>query len=300
MTTTHVRQYRILHLSDTHVGTDGVDEDGVDAVAALRGLLASVAHVPGIDLIVVTGDIADDGSEQGCVIVRDAVGQFARDRGVPHVYTTGNHDWRPGFSAALGSGHLTAEGGNAALRAFDGEERAALSMVGGLRVVTLDSLVPGQAHGVVSARQLNWLTDVLSEAAPDGTVVATHHPPVHLPRHPMSQVVLHNIDDLAAVVQGSDVRAILTGHLHHQVSTSLTAIPVWVTPGVVTRIDLTSPPHLVRGVLGAGATLVDIVGPSSPMFTVLHARDPRAGELVYLHDTTTGADVAATDESEQM
>jgi len=153
VTTTHVRQYRILHLSDTHVGTDGVDEDGVDAVAALRGLLASVAHVPGIDLIVVTGDIADDGSEQGCVIVRDAVGQFARDRGVPHVYTTGNHDWRPGFSAALGSGHLTAEGGNAALRAFDGEERAALSMVGGLRVVTLDSLVPGQAHGVVSARQ---------------------------------------------------------------------------------------------------------------------------------------------------
>lgn len=165
-------------------------------------------------------------------------------------------------------------------------------------MVTLDSLVPGQTHGIISAHQLDWLSGVLSEPAPDGTVVAFHHPPVHLPQHPMRRVVLQNIDDLAAVVHGTDVQAILTGHLHHQVSAVLGTVPVWVTPGVVTRIDLTSPPHLIRVVLGAGATLVDLGGPFSPMFSLLHARDPRAGELVYLHDPASGADVAATDEFE--
>jgi Icc protein len=289
------REYRILQLSDTHVGANGVDEDGVDAVAALDCLLASVARVPDIDLILVTGDVADDGSEHGCVMVRDAIGHVARRAAIPQIYTTGNHDRRPGFSAALGNGHLTPDGGDAALSAFDGEERAAVSMIGDLRVVTLDSLVPGETHGVISEAQLTWLAEVLDDRAPDGTVLAFHHPPVHLPRHPMGRVVLQNIEELAAVVQGSDVVAILTGHLHLQLSARLAGIAVWVTPGVVTRIDLTSPPHLVRGVLGAAATVIDIGGPFSPIFTVVHARDPRAGELVYLYDTNSGAEVPDED-----
>lgn len=289
------REYRILHLSDTHVGANGVDEDGVDAVAALDCLLSSVARVPDIDLILVTGDVADDGSAQGCVMVRDAVGRVARRAGIPQIYTTGNHDRRPGFSAALGSGHLMPDGGDAAVLALDGEKRAAVSMIGDLRVVTLDSLVPGETYGVISDDQLTWLAGVLSERAPDGTVLALHHPPVHLPGHPMGTVVLRNIDQLAAVVQGSDVVAILTGHLHLQMSAHLAGIAVWVTPGVVSRIDLTSSPHLVRGVLGAAATVVDIGGPFSPIFTVVHARDPRAGELVYLYDINSGAEVPDED-----
>ena len=77
------RPLRILHLSDTHIGANGFDEDGVDAVAALRCLLDTLAHVPDLDLVLVTGDIADDGSEQGCVLARDAIGRFAADRGIP-------------------------------------------------------------------------------------------------------------------------------------------------------------------------------------------------------------------------
>jgi hypothetical protein len=82
-----------------------------------------------------------------------------------------------------------------------------------------------------------------------------HRPPLRLRAIPYVEgVVLQNIDDLAQVVRGSDVRAILTGHLHWQATGFLGRVPVWVTPGVVTRIDTTAPPHLVRGVLGAGAS----------------------------------------------
>jgi Icc protein len=66
---------------------------------------------------------------------------------------------------------------------------------------------------------------------------------------------------------------------------------VWVTPGVVTRIDLTTPPNLERAVKGAGATVVDLGAPGSPMFHVLEARDPEAGAQVYLVDALSGEDV---------
>jgi 3',5'-cyclic AMP phosphodiesterase CpdA len=82
-------RHRVLHLSDTHVSRTGPDEDGVDGVTALRGLLHDVRRVPQLDLVVVSGDIADDGSEEGCAAVRDLVGEFAAERGIPHIYSTG-------------------------------------------------------------------------------------------------------------------------------------------------------------------------------------------------------------------
>lgn len=286
-------RHRILHLSDTHVGANGFDEDGVDARAALAGILHDVRHVPDLDVVVVSGDIADDGSVAGCAAVREAVGRFAAARGIPHVYCPGNHDRRDSFAAVLGSGHLAADGTDTGEPA-DGEHRAAVSVVRGLRVVTLDSLVPGAVHGLLGDRQLGWLRAVLARPAEAGTVIVLHHPPVALPSSPlMASVNLRDAARLAEVVAGTDVRAILCGHYHLQLSGSLGGAPVWVTPGVVSRIDLTAPPALERAVTGAGATVVDLGGPGSPMFHTLHARDPRAGRQVYLVDAVSGADVPA-------
>jgi 3',5'-cyclic AMP phosphodiesterase CpdA len=282
---------RLLHLSDTHVSAGGPDEDGVDAVGSLDRILADLRHVEAVDLVLVTGDIADDGSVEGCTTVRDRVGAFATARGVPHVYTTGNHDDRTAFAAVLGSGHLGPGGADLGRR---GPGCAAVSEVDGLRVVTLDSLVPGSVHGLLDDTQLTWLADELGTPAPRGTVVALHHPPIHVPGVPtMAQVALHHPERLGEVLAGSDVRAVLCGHFHHQLSGQLRGIPVWVTPGVVTRIDLTAPSPLVRAVRGAGASVVDLDGPAAPVCHVLNARDPRAGEQVYLYDPVAGDDVSA-------
>ncbi|WP_134739143.1 metallophosphoesterase [Nocardioides sp. 503] len=284
--------HRILHLSDTHVTASGIDMDGVDALAALDGLLHDCRHLQDLDLVVVTGDIADDASVEGCAHVLDRVSGFAQARGIPHVYTTGNHDRRPSFATVLGSGHRDPDGADTG-RLLDGldDERAAVSHVGGLRVVTLDSLVPGSAHGHVSAAQLRALTEVLSAPAPDGTVLALHHPPLHSPTAPWTESAgLHNRDELAAAIEGTDVVAVLCGHFHLQLTGRLGPATVWSTPGVVTRIDLTAPAHVVRAVRGAGATVVELGGPFSPSFHVLHARDPRVGEEAYVADPVTWAD----------
>lgn len=287
---------RILHLSDTHVSATGPDMDGVDGVAALERILLDARHVPDVDAVVVTGDIADDGSAAGCAAVRERVGAFAATRGVPHVYTSGNHDARAPFREVLGTGHLEGDGTDRGeVLVPDTDLCAAQSQVGGLRIITLDSLVPGSTHGFLDEDQLACLAQQLSSPAPHGTVLAFHHPPLHVASLPyVAGVVLQNIAALEDVVRGSDVRAVLTGHLHFQVSGHLAGIPVWVTPGVVTRIDPTAPPHVVRGVLGAGATVVELPDGGSPSFHVLVARDPRAGQEVYAYDVETGADVRGT------
>lgn len=285
---------RILHLSDTHVSATGTDMDGVDAIAALDRILVDARHVPDLDAVIVSGDIADDGSTSGCNAVLARVGAFAAVNGIPHIYSTGNHDVRSAFQEVLGSGHLDPDGSDRGQTLDETADRcAAISYVGGLRVITLDSLVPGHTHGFIDADELARLSDELASPAPSGTVLAFHHPPLHLPSVPyVAKVALQNISDLADVVRGSDVGAILTGHLHFQVSGTLAGIPVWVTPGIVTRIDTTAPPHLVRGVHGAGATVVELDDRAAPTFHVLNARDPRAGEQVYLYEAATGKDVA--------
>ncbi len=278
---------RILHLSDTHLTRGaGPNHYGVDPAESLRLMLRDCGELRDLDAVLVTGDVADDGSSTAYAQAKHLIGAFARDRGIPAIFTTGNHDERGAFAEVLGSGHeqpvdemTSAEG-----------ERAAVSMIGGYRLVTLDSLIPGKVYGRITATQLAWLRGVLAEPAPDGTVVAFHHPPVMVPGVKAQEWAgLQNGDELAAVMAGTDVRLVLCGHFHLQLYGTLAGVPVWATPGVVTRIDLTAPLSTVRAVKGASASLIDLGGPHSPVLHTLHARDPEMGRTAYEADVEGSA-----------
>jgi 3',5'-cyclic AMP phosphodiesterase CpdA len=284
---------RILHLSDTHVRrATGADGRGVDARASLRQILRDCAEVPRLDALVVTGDLADDGSREAYADVRDLVHGFARARGIPVILSTGNHDERHAFTQVLGDGHLETTD-TVRMESAD-DERVAASLVGGCRIVTLDSLVPGKGYGRIGPAQLAWLRDLLAEPAPAGTVLAFHHPPIALPGVEVQHALgLQNPDDLAEAIRDSDVRVVLCGHFHLQLFGMLESVPVWVTPGVVNRVDLTATPGTERTIRGASATLVELGGPSSPLFHTLHARDPQVGETIHEADAEEMAAIIA-------
>ena len=162
---------RILHLSDCHLPRDdGPDADGVDARATLEQLLHDCRHLPGVDLVVVSGDVADDGSPEGYRDARALVAGFAREREVPAVFCTGNHDDRDAFAVALVSGHLAHRGRDTGRLLTSGSgQRAAVSHAAGYRIITLDSLVPGQVHGRVDPAQLTWAREALATPYGDGS-----------------------------------------------------------------------------------------------------------------------------------
>ncbi|AKJ15323.1 metallophosphoesterase [Streptomyces incarnatus] len=272
---------RILHLSDTHLDrAGGPDADGADGTAALRRMLAELEQLRDLDAVVVTGDVADDGSREAYLRARDLLGGFARERGARVFYTTGNHDERGAFADVLGSGH---EDPDAVCEGPEGE-RAAASTLGGWRLVTLDTLVPGKGYGRLSWAQLHWLRGVLATPAAHGTVVALHHPPIALDVEVQQALGLANAQELGDTIRGTDVELVLCGHFHLQLLGRLEQATVWITPGVVSRVDLTARPGTERAVHGPSASLVRLGTPHGPLIHTLHARDPRLGETVYEAD----------------
>ncbi|MER7172883.1 metallophosphoesterase [Streptomyces mesophilus] len=272
---------RILHLSDTHLdAAGGPDVDGADGTAALRLLLDELQYLDDLDAVVVTGDVADDGSREAYTRAGELVSAYAGRRRAEVFYTTGNHDDRGAFREVLGSGHRQPEA------VYEGAagERAAVSTVGGWRLITLDTLVPGKGYGHLDSGQLEWLRERLAAPAPLGTVLAFHHPPVALDVPVQRALGLENAGELAEIIRGTDVQLVLCGHFHLQILARLEQATVWVTPGVVNRIDLTGRPGTVRAVHGPSASLVRLGTPYGPLIHTLHARVPRMGETVYEAD----------------
>ncbi|WP_405724657.1 metallophosphoesterase [Streptomyces sp. NBC_01537] len=272
---------RILHLSDTHLDqSGGPDADGADGTAALRLLLAELNHLEDLDAVVVTGDVSDDGSREAYTRADLLLSDYAGRRGADVFYTTGNHDDRSAFAGVLGSGHGQPEA------VYEGAagELAAASTVGGWRLITLDTLVPGKGYGRLDRSQLDWLRDLLATPAPSGTVLAFHHPPVALDVDVQQALGLQNRAELAEAIRGTDVQLVLCGHFHLQILARLEQATVWVTPGVVSRIDLTARPGTERAIHGPSASLVHLGTPYGPLIHTLHARDPRMGETVYEAD----------------
>lgn len=245
----------ILHLSDTHLfGDDSLHYGRVDTAAALARTLEQFGGMGDLDLVVASGDLADDGSPRAYQRLRSALEPWAADHGARVVYAMGNHDDRDGFRQVLGSGH----GPDVSIAAQGPVD--AVSTLGSWRVVTVDSSVPGAGYGELAPAQLDWLRAVLSEPAGAGTVLVMHHPPVSACTALLQALELYNPEDLLEAIQGSDVRVILSGHYHHPLREQFGAVPVIVTPGIANTTDVLAPEGTERAFIGSGATLVTVTG----------------------------------------
>ncbi len=273
--------FRILLLSDIHATTAGLDDYGVDGAGLLAQLLLEIRQEDPVDLVVVCGDVTDDGERSSCASVREIVDVFADSLGIARVFLPGNHDSRATFRRVLGAGHFGSGGSEVATRVHESDECAAVSLHNGLRVVTLDSVVPGAMFGALSNAQLAWLTEVLEDNAPRGTVLALHHPPLTLQGSPfLNKVGLRNSNELAKVLKGTDVHGILCGHFHAPIAGSLGAKPVWVTPGVANQVDLTAPPDVLRFVSGAGASIIALASEGPATFQVIRSESGRRDRVI--------------------
>ncbi|MCV7146164.1 phosphodiesterase [Mycobacterium riyadhense] len=255
--------YVLLHISDTHlIAGDRPLYGAVNADDRLGDLLQQLNH-SGLrpDAIVFTGDLADKGEPEAYRKLRDLVEPFAAELGAELVWVMGNHDNR------------------AEMRKFLLDEAPSMApldcvrMIDGLRVITLDTSVPGHHHGEVSAAQLDWLARELATSAPDGTILALHHPPIPSVLDMAVTVELRDQASLGRVLKGSDVRAILAGHLHYSTNATFVGIPVSVASATCYTQDLTVATGGTRGRDGAqGCNLVHVY-----QDTVVHSVIPLGG-----------------------
>lgn len=254
--------YVLLHISDTHLIPDGSLYGAVDADGRLGELLEQFTR-SGLrpDVIVFTGDLADAGEPGAYRKLRSLVEPFAAQLDAQLVWVMGNHDNR------------------AALRSFLLDEAPSTApldrvrMIDGLRIIALDTSVPGHHYGELTESQLTWLSVQLETSAPHGTILAMHHPPVPSVLDLAVTVELRDQAALGRVLEGSDVRAILAGHLHYSTNATFVGIPVSVASATCYTQDLTVPAGGTRGRDGAQACNLVHIYPDTVVHSVIPLAD---------------------------
>lgn len=242
---THV----IAHVSDTHLLAGGRPLYGkVNTIEHLGQALAQLERsIAQPEAIVFTGDLADLGEPDAYERLRAIVEPYAERMNAQIIWVMGNHDERPDYSRLLFGEESTAPQD----RVYD---------VNGLRIISLDTTVPGYHHGDLEDAQLEWLAGVLATPAPHGTLIAVHHPPIPTPLlEAMGMLELQDQHKLAAVIRGTDVRGILAGHLHYSTHSTFAGVPVSVASATCYTLDLSAEDRILSGVdFGQSVNLVHV------------------------------------------
>lgn len=257
----------LIHVSDPHFLAGGVPLGGrYDVEASFARTLEAIRAVhPNPTAIVVTGDLADLGEPDAYRRLRAAVEPVAEELDAPIVWVAGNHDERPALRAGLLGLEPTEE------------PVTGVWNFGGLRLIALDTSVPGWHHGDLDDDQLSWLAAVLDEPAPHGTLLAMHHPPIpsHLPLFDILE--LRHQEELADIVRGSDVRGILAGHLHYSSHGTFAGVPVSVASATCYTMNVALPSAEVNGMDAAQAFQLVHVYPDTITHTVVPVTDADTG-----------------------
>ncbi|NQX27660.1 metallophosphoesterase [Microbacteriaceae bacterium VKM Ac-2854] len=275
--------HTIAHLSDTHFLAGGAALYGAVQTEDLlaRALARLAERGEALDAIVITGDVADRGEADAYRRVRAALDPVAASFDCPIVWVMGNHDERVAFRREL----LGAEGGDEPiLQQFD---------LGGLRVVALDSAVPGFHHGALTPEHLAELDAILADPAPHGTLLALHHPPLPTPLGAMTVLELRGLAEFAEVIRGRDIRGVLAGHLHYPTAATFAGAPVFVAGATCYTMDLGAPQRTLVGRDGAQSLSLVHVHPETVVSSLLPLE---VGPAVTRFDETLLERLEAADE----
>ncbi|MEU1482560.1 metallophosphoesterase [Streptomyces sp. NPDC005752] len=202
----------LAQISDLHLdGSRRATRRAVRVMDHLRALPRPV------DALLVTGDIADHGTEAE---YEEAARILAAP--FPVLPCPGNHDVRPAYRKALLG------------EAPDTGPVNRVHRIAGVAILMCDSTVPGRDEGRLDERTLAWIDSTLSELPQETlALIAFHQPPVEL-HHPLPDSdMLERPGDLAALLDAHPrVAAVLTGHAHTAAASTFAGRPLIVGPAV--------------------------------------------------------------------
>ncbi|HVW48189.1 MAG TPA: phosphodiesterase [Solirubrobacterales bacterium] len=235
--------YLLLQISDTHLGADWAGADPDESV--LRAVEAILALDDRPDALLVSGDLTQNGAPEEYRRLRDLLAPLDLE---PHV-VPGNHDLRAPLREAFG---LPGEGD---------EPASHVAELGPLRLVCLDSIVPGAEGGALDEGRIEWLDEALAAAPDRPTVLAMHHPPLRSEMPGFERIALAAAarEALAGVLgRHPQVLRIVAGHVHRTIIAELAG-----------RAVVTAPSTYLQAALDFRTTKITMA-PNPPGF-VIHA-----------------------------
>lgn len=252
----------IAQISDPHIT---VDSDA--AAGRLRDAVSHIGRLPTPpDVVLITGDCTQNGAPAEYGRFRDLISPLA----MPAYVIPGNHDNREQLALSFG-----AQGG----APLDGFVQYVVD-AGPLRLVALDTHVPGRDEGLLCERRLAWLAERLAEEPERPTLIFMHHPPFSVGLAPTDRIGLTNAAEFGALIRRHpQVEALLAGHVHMTVTRRFAGTVAVACPATghallpdfshPERLDVVmEPPACLLHVWGDGTglvTIVSLIGDHGPL-----------------------------------
>jgi len=223
----------IAQVSDFHLKGAGELAYGVaDTASPLRRAVAHLnALTPAPDVVLITGDLVDDGAAESYAVVRELLAPLR----APFFVAVGNHDQkarlRDAFPKQTQGDRRTAADGAAwlcyAVEAFP------------VRFIGLDTVTPGEHGGRFEGERLRWLGETLAARPGAPTILFMHHPPFASGIGHMDKEVFRGWRDFEALVaQHRQIERILCGHIHRPIFRRFGGTIASTSPGIGMQLCL--------------------------------------------------------------
>ena len=196
----------IAQITDMHIKPEGVlAYKRVETAGFLARAVDHILHLdPRPDVVLATGDLVDGGTDEEYARLRRLLAPLP----IPVYLIPGNHDERAAMRRVF-TDH--------AYLPRDGYIQYVVDE-GPVRLVALDTLLPGEGGGLMDTDRVAWLDARLGEARTKPTLIFMHHPPFKTGIAYMDSIGLQGTDALADVVRRHpQVERVVCGHLHRSI-----------------------------------------------------------------------------------
>lgn len=218
----------IAQITDCHVVEPGeLVADRVDSGQTLARTIRQINELPTPpDLVVASGDLVNDGRPAQYDRFQELVAELS----APLVPMPGNHDDRTELRARFADVLPPGDAGTTIDHVLD---------VGPLRLVFVDTLVPGRIGGAIREAQVAWLDGVLDEAPDRPTIVFQHHPPFATGIGFMDREAFAGAAGYETMLAGhAQVELVSCGHLHRSIVRRFANTVACTWPSTCAQLDL--------------------------------------------------------------
>ncbi|WP_287127588.1 3',5'-cyclic-AMP phosphodiesterase [Candidatus Cyanaurora vandensis] len=225
--------WRAVQFTDLHLYHS--PEGGLLGLNTQQSFQAVLAHFKNhhwpVDVVLATGDLAQDGS----VAAYKSLRALLLPLDLPVYWIPGNHDNPAAMAQALTGGLISAQ-------------RQVL--LPPWQIILLDSTQPQQVSGCLTGNQLAFLTECITTHPEHYALVCLHHHPLSMGSAWLERIGLVNgADFLNLVRQYSQVRGVVWGHIHQDYTRQDGELLLMATPSTCIQFKPRTPDFALDTVL---------------------------------------------------
>lgn len=207
-----MKTFKLLQITDCHLGSEpNTTLLGMDTDLGLHDVLHELRRQEDPDMLLVTGDISNDGGSISYARFLSIVDQYFPD--TPLAWLPGNHD-DPDNMLVVGRHPIE--------QAYSAQ---------GWHCVLLNSRIPGEEGGCLGERELKRLERELEMNPDTPTAIFLHHQPVLVGSAWIDQYIVKDADSLFEITDRyPQVKLISWGHVHQDFVRQRNGVSLIATP----------------------------------------------------------------------